>query len=233
MYNKQRGNCVARGAYKEMDNENCAMNKTQQMETDAQNEGYVRLLPNSKDDAVGIPITNTELFNETNIQNIIECSSNKNKINFSLSQEQIFTLPTTHHSTAHSIVNHEQLPIDLKKSTKTVAPEPPTSMEVNELPEFSITEFEKKNLLRKFSVSAISSNHQNLMQTHLFDVAGAYRTKVLDAAFKCSICNEAYVDPRVLDCLHSFCLDCLVDIELVKYQKSRNNDLCELDLSCK
>lgn len=35
----------------------------------------------------------------------------------------------------------------------------------------------------------------------------------LDDKFKCCICLNTFNDPRVLDCLHTFCLECLFDIE--------------------
>ena len=31
--------------------------------------------------------------------------------------------------------------------------------------------------------------------------------------FRCSICSRPYTDPRVLQCLHSFCLECLLQLE--------------------
>lgn len=234
-----------------MDIEHCAMNKIERME----NEGYERL-PNSED--VTLAIKDVEMFDETNIQNIIENSSNKNKIHLSLSQEQIYTIHAVN-STVQSNVNHERLPnqslIDLKKpitcKTMTKKPSPiavPLAVnsernrlngnndinkkenDFSELSEFSLTENEKSNLLRKFSVSVIGSNHQ--VSTNLFDLRNNFHTRVLSEEYKCTICSDAFQDPRVLDCLHSFCFDCLADIELVKYTKSKTNDLCELDLSC-
>lgn len=216
------------------------------MENEARNEGYERL-PNNEDVTVAI-IKDNEIFDETNIQHIIENSSNKNKINLSLSQEQIFTIHTVHPS-VHTNVNNERLSnqsIDLKKSIKAVTKNP-SSMTVVPLarlngdggkvndfpdsPEFSMTENEKNNLLRKFSVSVVGSNRQG--PTNLYDFNNTYNNaRVLEQVFKCSICNDAYEDPRVLDCLHSFCLACLAEMELVKYHKSKANELCELDLSC-
>lgn len=223
------------------------MNKIEEMENEARNEGYERL-PSSEDVTLAI-IKDNEIFDETNIQNIIESSSNKNKINLSLSQEQIFTIHTVHPS-VHSNVNHERLSnqsIDLKKSSKTVTKNSSsmTTMvplahlngnggkvnDFSESPEFSMTENEKNNLLRKFSVSVVDSSKQG--PTNLYDFSNTYNNaRVLEQEFRCSICNDAYEDPRVLDCLHSFCLACLADMELVKYHKSKANELCELDLSC-
>lgn len=37
---------------------------------------------------------------------------------------------------------------------------------------------------------------------------------LLPDKFKCSICLGAFNDPRVLQCLHTFCLECLYDIEI-------------------
>lgn len=233
--------------------ENCVMNKIKQME----NEGYERL-PHSEDVTIAaIKDKDDETFNDINIQNIIENSANKNKIKLSLSQEQIYSHAV--YPTTQSNVNHERLPnessTDLKKSTcKTIAKHSSTiplaihlerirlneknemneeKNEFSEVSEFSMTENEKSNLLRKFSVSVIGTKIMNQRKTNLFDFNNLDNARVLKEEFKCTICKDAFQDPRVLDCLHSFCMDCLVDAELVKYTKSKNNDLCELDLSCK
>lgn len=34
-----------------------------------------------------------------------------------------------------------------------------------------------------------------------------------DSKFKCPLCRRRYSDPRVLPCLHTFCLNCLRDLE--------------------
>ncbi len=246
-----------------MDTKNCAMSKIKEMENEVRSEGYERL-PNSEED-VADPVTTEDnnMFDDTNIQNIIESSSNRNKINFTLSQEQIFTVHAAHPSVVvqSNNVNDERLSnqssSDLKKSTKPMNMKPPTPLaavvsktdkrkclnidgssienanDFSKMSEFSMTENEKNNLLRKFSVSAIESNRQTQINLFDFDSTIAYTPRVLDQEYKCSICNDAFIDPRVLDCLHSFCLDCLADIELDKYHKSKANDMCDMDLSCK
>ncbi|KAJ6647447.1 Tripartite motif-containing protein 45 [Pseudolycoriella hygida] len=219
------------------------------MEIEAQNEGYKRL-PNNED--VTLAVNDTEMFNDTNIRHIIENSSNKNKIKLSLSQEQIYPLHAVVYPTAQSNMNHEPLPnqsIALKKSItcKTIAKNSSSitvplaineernrlnndfngkKNDFSELSEFSMTENEKSNLLRKYSVSVIGSNHQG--QINWFDFKN---TKILDKQYKCSICKDAFKDPRVLDCLHSFCFDCLTDVEVATFSKTKCKDLCELDLS--
>lgn len=34
-----------------------------------------------------------------------------------------------------------------------------------------------------------------------------------EARFKCSLCKRPFVEPRVLPCLHTFCLSCIQDLE--------------------
>lgn len=50
-------------------------------------------------------------------------------------------------------------------------------------------------------------------------VAAAPRAKSVvggvtsEGKFKCPVCRKQYDDPRVLPCLHTFCLGCLYDLE--------------------
>lgn len=45
---------------------------------------------------------------------------------------------------------------------------------------------------------------------------------LLPDKYKCGICMHALNDPRVLDCLHTFCLECLYNIENTNINNTRN-----------
>lgn len=62
----------------------------------------------------------------------------------------------------------------------------------------------------------------------------------LPERFKCGVCLNVLNDPRVLDCLHTFCLDCLYGIENTNQSKSvshkanapGNNENSDIDGCC-
>lgn len=82
---------------------------------------------------------------------------------------------------------------------------------------------------RKFtSQPELKVNPPPLTMTHSMDTA--LETKRLTDVrlqlpdrFKCSICMNVLNDPRVLDCLHTFCLECLYSIENSNQLKSAAN----------
>ncbi|CAG9767918.1 unnamed protein product [Ceutorhynchus assimilis] len=45
-----------------------------------------------------------------------------------------------------------------------------------------------------------------------------------DVRFKCSLCKNQFVEPRVLPCLHTFCLKCLEDLEKNHFSAWYNDD---------
>lgn len=53
--------------------------------------------------------------------------------------------------------------------------------------------------------------------------------------FICSLCKSTYKDPRVLDCLHSFCLPCLIHFEMMQSRRfsGKGEENSEGDLSRK
>lgn len=91
------------------------------------------------------------------------------------------------------------------------------------------SESEKARTARKFSmpnpVVYSKSNHKSHPMTSLPYIGAAsgphagtfdipeHKAIPLDDKFKCQICHNTLNDPRVLDCLHTFCLECLFDIE--------------------
>lgn len=44
--------------------------------------------------------------------------------------------------------------------------------------------------------------------------------RLVEDKFKCGICKMPFTDPRVLDCLHSFCLQCLLEADSQKNSNS-------------
>lgn len=105
----------------------------------------------------------------------------------------------------------------------------PVEMYKSELPPTTVRESNKAKTARQFSVrnSDLHSFADNRNQTTTSlsyirnedglqsDTFGALvrKTSALDDKFKCQICHNTLNDPRVLDCLHTFCLECLFEIE--------------------
>lgn len=103
---------------------------------------------------------------------------------------------------------------------------------------------EKMVLLRKFSAPisqdptttadkfSIKKQYQTTpIMSDFYDM----RTKLNDK-YKCNVCHNPFNDPRVLDCLHIFCLECLLGIERNSIQgrggaSASANECTETDLS--
>lgn len=117
-------------------------------------------------------------------------------------------------------------------------------------PDYSISFAERQNLLRKYSVPAVvDSTVQPQIISSRHNWATASRTskssqeknttkKFLEDKYKCYVCKNPYTDPRVLDCLHTFCFQCVYDIDenkigIVSDLAQKNSDNSEYDFSCK
>lgn len=80
----------------------------------------------------------------------------------------------------------------------------------------------------------LSRNYSGLVQLEESSVFSASYLKTapisdfrkkLAAKFKCTICHNPFNDPRVLDCLHTFCLECIFDVVQMQSNKnSKNNE---------
>lgn len=42
-------------------------------------------------------------------------------------------------------------------------------------------------------------------------------SRFLESKYKCHVCKNVISDPRVLECLHSFCCNCLIELEAIEY----------------
>lgn len=83
---------------------------------------------------------------------------------------------------------------------------------------------------RKFtSQQELKVNSPPLTMTHSMDTALEPKHSISDVRhqlpdrFKCSVCMNVLNDPRVLDCLHTFCLECLYSIENTNHSKTVTN----------
>lgn len=97
---------------------------------------------------------------------------------------------------------------------------------------------EKSSLLRKYSAPNIAAasdpSHLQQLLPRSPSIGGSGRlpslaaaaaasgqyhasplqeTTFLDAKLKCGLCKNAFIDPRVLDCLHTFCFQCILDMD--------------------
>lgn len=78
--------------------------------------------------------------------------------------------------------------------------------------------FEKRNYVSQQEASLSSLPHL------FFKTNRSAFAELLDK-FKCGICLNVLNDPRVLDCLHTFCLRCLFKIDNLKLAKTTINKL--------
>lgn len=95
------------------------------------------------------------------------------------------------------------------------------SADCDETDDCIIPQCEKLALLRKFSApvpneSAIGADtfviQKQYQTTPIISDSHSIRAKLPDK-YKCHVCHNPFNDPRVLDCLHTFCLECLFGIE--------------------
>lgn len=119
------------------------------------------------------------------------------------------------------------------------------------LPDYYIPQQEKKHLLRKFSAPFLNRQQplSLLARSPSFDELALVRRsserpltirselrssaniiKFLDDKLKCPMCKNPFSDPRVLDCLHSFCFQCLCNESDGRHGRNRENS--EYELSC-
>lgn len=119
------------------------------------------------------------------------------------------------------------------------------------LPDYYIPQQEKKHLLRKFSAPLLNRQQplSLLARSPSFDESATVRRrssdrpfrselrssanirKFLDDKLKCPMCKNPFSDPRVLDCLHSFCFQCLCN-ETDGRQHGRQRENSEYCESC-
>lgn len=120
------------------------------------------------------------------------------------------------------------IPIKLKESSgqlakqlDTAVPQPPGSM----IPRKLSVSTDKRQFN---SQQELKGNASVLSMTHSMDRAFEMRRLSearhnLSERFKCSFCLNIVNDPRVLDCLHTFCLECLYGIENTNQTKTIPN----------
>lgn len=93
------------------------------------------------------------------------------------------------------------------------------------LSEYYPTESEKSRIARKFSIPSSLAPSINELRSDGHSLPYIPRnysvdnhnikpeTDKINDEFKCKFCHETLRDPRVLDCLHTFCMECLFEFE--------------------
>lgn len=97
---------------------------------------------------------------------------------------------------------------------------PRRSMQPMHLSEYGAAESEKSRISRKFSMPTANTLPIDELRTDGHSLPYIPSNGVtLDESdsvndqFRCKFCNEILRDPRVLDCLHTFCMECLFEFE--------------------
>lgn len=75
------------------------------------------------------------------------------------------------------------------------------------------------------SIESITSDGSNSYVSQTSDQQARLREQV-DQRLSCPICLERFNDPRLLECNHSFCRRCLLDV-LTKKPKGEDEDETE------
>lgn len=158
-----------------------------------------------------------------------KASSADSQISWSYSQKDI-------HRYLSVIVNNgpANQPVDLYDPIAE-GPSAPVEHEVSDTVNATVDCFippnEKVELLRKFSAPIPDDQNQIIDK---FLIQKQYRTTPvfpsdsydirtkLNDRFKCNVCHNAFNDPRVLDCLHEFCFECLQGLH--ESNKRENSD---------
>ncbi|XP_053692347.1 tripartite motif-containing protein 45 [Sabethes cyaneus] len=84
-------------------------------------------------------------------------------------------------------------------------------------------------------VSSIQDKKLSLKFDEILTVYDEFPTDFLPAKYLCGICRKLCNEPRVLDCLHSFCKRCLIELEASTHNGSnlfwrRMNESCNFEL---
>lgn len=175
-------------------------------------DGYERLHDEVMDQiSVSIHSDGDELFQKCNL-------GNETKMKISLSQEQLklngnknfLTVPIEKKKTrslSFSIANAESVknPLEISQDLQRIEPSPSTSSHCQSVSEI-IYAVPKKPL--KSSSAPLHDDDAILLLTQSPDVKFKY-----PLMFYCKICNNILNDPRTLNCLHTFCCECLARLD--------------------
>jgi len=183
-------------------------------------DGYERLHDDQMDKiSVSIHFSDYESAFDINSQRDIAAQrEDQKKMKISLSQEQLrlnknlLTVPiVTRKSRSASFSAADKR--DAVKSAMKIASEiPETRQEQQEETVLSDTLVEPRESLKaqkEIKTSSASSLASKATATTQQSTSTASQPFRYPLAFYCKICSEILNDPRVLDCLHSFCLQCL------------------------
>lgn len=171
--------------------------------------------PFATENKIKVSLSQEQMVNgvNNNFRSDIQRSQSINIQKTTILSRQYLQRDRSLNSSYRSGLRTSMIPIKIREPLKICAPPNAITGEGNqsELTRgMSVTN--EREILNSLSLPLTQSMDTALDSGRFLDIRDTIRSS-LPVKYKCSICMHLLSDPRVLDCLHTFCLECLHNIE--------------------